>query len=460
MISSIVAGIKRRVINKFKLYRDSLFWKKIPELMLRKEIYLGNFGGSRLFIHDIDGDGKKEFLFLQTAGMFKAKLFQEFPEIKKYMDSVYQGEVFCLTATDDNGNIIWQTGVPQEEKKAYLCHAPEKMLAFGDVNGDGIDEILVLDAVDNLLILEASTGRVIDKIKLPNDTFSIVYYTRTGCNLSDFIILVGVMDRSYNHSYANPWLIIDSNFKIVSNRDYLGAGHNVAIEDFNNDGIPELLIGYQLVNANGEVIWTLDIWQGREINSIEQHADNIEVFKEGDTWLASVSGSDSQYLFDLNGKTVWKKQLPHPQCSVIGEYKGEKRIFVANQRECMNSFSVAGVEKWKGLLPEYWPKGKPYLKSPARPIHINDPMNLIKQVESDLILYKEGGWPYLCDFDGKVVFKLFFPTNADKRHREHDFRRINDIGLSYDAEVVTNSNDLSVDVFIYDRNYLWNYKLV
>ena len=460
MISEIIGRLKTKVLN----IKDNLFWSNVPEALLTKEIHLKNFGGCKLFIEDINQDGNKEFLWLQSAGMFKSEIYNNFPNVKKYLDEIEQQYVFCLTATDQEGNIIWQSGKPYEGENPYLTHAPEQLLKTGDVNGDGINEILVFDALDNLLIINPINGETIKSIKLPYDNFSIVYYVKTGSGPEDFVILVGVMDRAYSpHPYANPWIIIDSNFQIISCKDYKGAGHNVIIADFNDDSEVEMLIGYQLVNTKGDVLWTIDYWDGEEIDSLEQHADNMQAHKVDNKWFVTISGSDKQYYINSEGKTLWVKTLPHPQFSLIGNYHDESRIFVANQREIMNAFTLDGREVWKGLLPEHWPLGKPVLIKSQRPIHINDPMNLIPSdniyQESDLILYKEGGWPYIIDFNGKILFKLPMPLAAQKNDCKIYFRRINDIGLSYDGEVVDVDNNNDNEILIYDRSYLWIYKL-
>ena len=457
MVFKVVKKLKKEILK----LKEHLSWNNIPDAELIKEINLSDSGGCRLFVEDLNQDGIKEFLWLQSAGMFKSKIYDKFSNVKNYLDKVKQSSVFCLTATDQEGRIIWQSGKPYYGESPYLTHAPEQLLKMGDVDGDGINEILVFDAYDNLLVINPINGKTKRTIKLPEDNFSIVYYVKLSSAPKDFVLLIGVMDRAYDpHPYANPWIIMDSEFQIISCRDYKGAGHNVIIEDFNNDGEIEFLIGYQLVNTKGEVLWTVDYWDKREINSLEQHADNIQAHKVDDEWFVTISGSDKQYYVNSKGKTIWVETLPHPQFSLIGNYNGEDRIFVANQREGMNSYTLEGKEAWNGLLPEHWPLGKPISINSERPIHINDPMNLIPSKDNDLMLYKEGGWPYVIDFSGKIVYKLPMPQTAKKSDPKVYYRRINDIGFSFEGEVADIDNDGNYEILVYDRNYLWVYKLL
>jgi len=256
-------------------------------------------------------------------------------------------------------------------------------------------------------------------------------------------------------------MILNNEFEIIKNSDYKGAGHYIAVDDVNQDGSPEILIGYQLVNLDGEVIWTLDCWQKREIDPQGQHVDHVAAQWIDGKWYAAIAGSDMLYFINAQGKALWTKELPHPQYCLVGNYQGEKRIFVLNQRKMMNSFRMDGSEAWRGVLPENWPVGKPECRKPERPIHMDDPAALVpgKDGKNDYILYKEGGWPYLIDFNGKIVKRFPHTKSIRAKKPALPFHRINDIGLSYEAEVSDINNDQKPEILIYNREYLWIYKL-
>lgn len=442
---------------------DNVEWNNIPSIKCTKEIFLKDYGGSRLFIEDINKDGIKEFIWLQSAGMFKSKIYDNFSRINEYNDRIKHKEVFNLAATGPRGDIIWSNGNPYRGIYPYLCHAPEEFLKFGDVNGDGIDEILVFDANSNLLVISPIDGRTIKTINLPSDNFAILYYIKTGVNLFDFVLLLGVMDVGYSgYDYANPWIILDHNFKIISSSSYKGAGHNAVIADFNNDGNLEIMIGYQVINLRGEVLWTIDYWSDKEIDSLEQHADNIQMYQHHDQIFLSISGSDKQYMINSAGKTQWIKSLPHPQYNLIGRYNNELRIFVVNQRQIMNSITIKGEEKWRGLLPEFWPFGDPLNNKINRPIHVNDPVTIIKAQSAtgnDLMIYKEGGWPYIIDFNGSIKYRLEIPPTAKQEKPKVNFYRLNDIGLSYETFVSDVREEGKTEIYIYNRKYLWVYQI-
>ncbi|CAN5398922.1 hypothetical protein BH23BAC1_BH23BAC1_21100 [soil metagenome] len=457
MINQIFKKTKYTFKASIEQIINKKYWNSIPAIEMDEKLNFGINGGSKLIVEDLNNDGCNEFIWIQTAGIFKSKIYEKSSEIKIYKNNIGQEDVFCITSTDEKGIIQWQIGKPWEGDKPYLCHGHEQIIVTADVNGDGFQELLTFDAGNKLLIINFK-GEIIKEIILPNDNFSIVYFVKTGSGKNDFILVIGTMDIGYSpHPYANPWLILDNNFEIISCKDYLGAGHNIVIDDINGDGIPELLIGYQLVNIKGQIIWTLDYWKDKEIDSLEQHIDCVQSHWVDGEWFATISGSDKQYYLNAKGEALWVKTLPHPQYNLIGKYNGELRIFVANQREIMNSFSIDGIEKWNGLLPEHWPSGKPVLINEKRPIHINEPLYLIPNSNSysdDYFIYTEGGWPFIANFNGRVKLRFQWPSEHSQFKFTNQFRRINDIGESFDV-VIDNQNN----IHIYNRWNVWTYNL-
>jgi hypothetical protein len=443
-------NIKRLTfLDSFK-YRIKFYfmWKRIPTIAIQDKLDISIYACSNLLIEDIDLDGKDEIIILQSAGIFKGKNFNYAINSKNHI----QKKIFYLVCIDKQGLVRWAYGDKWKEEFPYITHGQEEIIKLADVNQDGYKEIITLDD-DNLLIIDHN-GKLLNEIKLPTDNFSIIYHIPI--NNHDFIIVLGTMDRGYApHSYGNPWIIMNKNFEIISMKDYLGAGHNIIIEDINKDGNIELLIGYQLVDLKGEVIWTIDYWKNRKMNSLEQHVDCVQSFWEDGQWYATISGSDKQYLINAQGETLWVKNLPHPQYCLVGKYKDEMRIFIVNQRELMNSYNLKGAEKWSGVLPEYWASSsKPKLTDPIRPIHQTKPMGKLKYNNKDYIVYLEGGYPYIINFNGQIKFRLAHTNEAKLFVGSDLFKRINDIGVSFQF---LNKDDQFL--YLYSRNDLFIYSI-
>lgn len=431
-------------------------WRSIPHARLLREVPLQDWGGCQLFIEDINDDGELEFLWLQSAGIFKSGVYSLG---KRYLPS---RRVFCLTATDQAGLVLWQVGKPYDGEDPYLSHATERMVCCCDVDGDGSTEVLVVNSTDELLVLDGRTGLTKNSTRLPADNFTAVACGRSGPGAGDVVVLVGVTADAYPpHSYANPWVLFNCKLDMIHKEDYLGAGHHVAVFDADGDGCDEFLIGYQLVNRIGEVLWTVDQCQGESINSLEQHVDHVEICWIGGQWFAAIAGSDKQYWVDSAGHALWARELPHPQYCAVGHTEAGLRVFVLNQRESMNCFDTSGKEIWHGLLPEFWPMGRPAGALGPRPIHCGVPaVTLRTGAESDdLLVYKEGGWPYAIDFQGQMAFMFPFTARIQKPHVHSPHSRINNIGLSFEVEVSDLNADGYDEVVIYDRRFAWLYQL-
>lgn len=443
---------------------DKTFPRNLPQATLISEISLGNQGGSQLFIGDINNDGIKEFIWLQSAGIFKSDLFAQNDHFNERLDPGFNQHLFCLTATDQNNRLLWQVGAPYTQSSpSFISHACEQMVSIADIDADGQNEVIVLDSSNNLLILEGLNGKVKASIKLPADNFSIVKTSTKEGTRQGNRILIGNSDKPYSpYEYGNPWLFFNGNLELIHQGEYIGAGHNAVVFDANADGADEFLIGYQLVDTHGRVIWTVDAWKNNLMdNPTEQHVDDVSIFMENGDWKAAIAGSDKLYLINSNGRSEWTKKLPHPQYVVILGEGESTRIIVLNQRETMNCFDINGKILWEKLFPEHWPLHRPPSSFTARPIHMNHPAAIIRgtSVAPEMFLYMEGGWPYGIDQHGEPAMLFPATKNSETSDLRPSLRRINDHGLSFEGDAVDLNDDGMDEVIIYNRRYAWIYKI-
>ncbi len=429
MISNIISELnallnylRRVILWKYNYLKIKI---TVPSITPKKIIDLGNKGGNNILLDDIDNDGNIEIIVLQSFGMWKSKLYRG-SEFDVFQSNFTQKKLFSLTCMTLDQEIKWEVGERWHHDKPYLCHGHEESIRLADINDDGKKEIITFNE-NGFLVVYNCYGALLHEIELPNDNFSIVYYISTS-NGNRFII--GTMDRSYlQDDYANPWIFMDDKFQIISEASYIGAGHNIGIADFNNDGLPEFLIGYQLVDLNGRIIWTLDEWQSNKIISLEQHADCIQPFNYQNSWYAAIAGSDYQYLIDNTGKTLWKVKLPHPQYCVVGKVEEVPVIIVDNQRQGTYIYSFNGEKIGQIVTTQFYNTflNTTFIDS-KRPIHQSLP---IQMINNHYCIYFESGSPYILNFRGEVKAVVTFDSRYFCLHNNKLFRRINDLGLTF-----------------------------
>ena len=174
----------RRAWNRFRYSaQDWRAWarvRQLPKARLVRELDLHNYGGCQLFLADINGDGVTELLWLQSPGIFKSGLYTKGNSHAARYLRQQQQQPYCLTVTDQRGNILWQRGTPWTSDMAYLSHAAERMLLCYDMNGDGQTEVLVINNESQIEVLSGPTGEVLDLVPLPADNFAVLQAGRGG----------------------------------------------------------------------------------------------------------------------------------------------------------------------------------------------------------------------------------------------------------------------------------------
>lgn len=461
---------------------QSWSWRDLPRAELLAELDLGDHGGEELFLADLDGDGHLEMLWLHSPGIFKSRLYRErFGDRYRLLDD-QDPDLFHLTATDREGRVLWRHGDPPATLAAretgtaapYFAHATDRLLTVGDLDGDGRLWILALDR-DGLRVIDPRDGSLRTRVELPADNYGVVGLAKGPEGRR--VVVVSVMDAGEEAwGYGNPTLFLDpraldqgglGDARPVA---HPGSGHALPILDLDGDGRDEILLGYQLVDLDGEVVWTADGLGDDDVDPDEQHVDDVAVFADETGVHFAVAGSDRLYWIDADGRVVWSLREHHPQACVVARLgpRREPRIFLANCREVMNLYDLDGHELWRGVLPEHWPAGRPKGLG-DRFFHKVDPVVAwrapgAEPTHPDLLLYSEGGWPYAVDGAGRPG--VVFPTGTlDPTARKPTAElpavrtRMDCFGYGFDIVSVDLDGDGEEEVVIYDRRSAWIYRM-
>lgn len=433
-----------------------------PCAQLVAEIDLEGFGADNLWIADVDGDGDPELLWLQTQGIFKSSLYRD---QSRYRFLARGAGLSCLTVTDIRGRVKWQRGEPYREEEPYASHAGERMLAIGEAGDEAL--ILLHEAPDRLVLLEGSSGHPRSERRLPGDHFAVaaVLARRRG----DPGFAVSVMDSGHgSEPYATPTLFLDHRLQTTASRCSLGSGHRLLACDLGDDGIDQLLDGYELLDREGRRAWLLDAWRDREdaYDAQRQHLDHVSPIRIDGHWHAAIAGSDRLYWIDARGHVLWQVEPRHAQYAFAGHFDGSGRpplvLLVDSLTDTwFRAYDLGGRMLWQRPAVQHWPVGCPrhlrrawfHMGVPAA--HWRAPAD----GRPDLMIFCEGGWPYALDGKGRVAAVFPWQKRAERQPRDLPRHRADDFGEAFQARCHDLDGDGEDEVILFDRRTAWIFKV-
>lgn len=268
--------------------------KKIPQMKLMKKFTMPNICSGRMIRYgDLTGNGKIDILFAQGN-----------------VPTSNYNTIDCLTAVDIEGNIIFQTGTPGTDKHCYFTDLPFQIY---DIDADGNNEIICARNFC-LEILDGKTGAVKASVPTPSSMPSENKYPQTQgdaiyiCNLSgrenDPAILL-------KNRYSKVWAYnnkLELLWEYESERE---MGHFFYSADIDNTGRDHVLLGYSLLDANGNKRWELPL---------SDHADAVALFRRNgkDAYQILIAASDEGIIFaDLDGRIQKQLRIGHMQTITV-----------------------------------------------------------------------------------------------------------------------------------------------
>lgn len=418
------------------------------------------FGGDVVNLADINGDGKPELLILQTAGQLRSQVNGSRGDI----DQVDR-DLYCLTAVDMRGNVLWQDGAPYDREMPFTGHGGDDMLLIDDINAGGRMEVAVVRR-NELAILDAATGGCKRSKTLPSDNMVSLCSAQLGAAASGRHIVCKVNDESYPPwEYANPVMVFNPDLSVFRAPFAVrGAGHNMVAADINGDGHDELFIGYTLFDRDLNETWRLDLGAG--FDYARDHADRISLSDVNCDGRPEVcyAGSEDFFVTDLSGNMLWKAAAGHSQTSIAGNWgpNAEKRIIMNEKnrgvagmdhegniiwnRTDINGYAIHNVKWHRAGTRTEWPLFRPQLKPVSDVPCESDPAA------------SRSLWPVFLDGDGSIHDVFPWRDAYAQPKRLIRAARSYDCGVKYDALVADINRDGMDEVVVFDRSRVWIFR--
>jgi hypothetical protein len=282
--------------------------KRRPTVHVVSAIDVKDFGAETLRIGDLDGDGGPDLLLVQNVRATR--------------------EITCLTATTIFGRVLWQTGKPSADHGRIYCDLPVQIY---DWDNDGDNDVLYVrqakyaepshdgrspreratryegNAV--MVVLEGATGREKARFDLPapaDDCFLFADLTGRG-RREDLV----VKDR-----YWNMWGVSHEG-KVLWH--WAGStGHFPAIADVDNDGRDEVFVGFALIDHDGKELFSKD--------PTGAHQDAAYIVRPADGKWRLLFGNSGIHCLTPEGKVLWEHPLGEAQHVVAGRFRNDSEM--------------------------------------------------------------------------------------------------------------------------------------
>ena len=292
--------------------------KKHPKMKLWKKIDLKNFGTSR------------QIRFGHLTGT--DEWYVVLAQMQKRVSRDAYGFISCLTAIDLEGNVLWQLGEPSDKTEELGKVSADMAFQVYDIDGDGRDEVIVGWDFE-IRILDGRTGTIkksaktpfsddddADLIGVPYQIYAFERINPDGIRICNFRGKERPADILIKDRYCRIYALDEDLNVMWKFKSPTNTGHCPLPIDIDGDGKDELLVGYKLLDSDGQMLWSYPI--------SEDHTDEIVAGKwmpgEDEGHFACVSGTEGFFIGDFHGNIVARDMIGHAQRVSIANYCPER----------------------------------------------------------------------------------------------------------------------------------------
>ncbi|MCM3782551.1 hypothetical protein M3231_06175 [Neobacillus mesonae] len=369
----------------------------------------------KMLFGDLNGDGRLEIVMIQPDNRQDVRYIPH--------------QVQCVTAFDLDGHLLWQHGIPDEGAGSQGSDYPAQIY---DLDGDERLEVLCV-MNDQFLWIDGVTGQVKKAFDLPSPEAHdcIIIANLSGNERPSDILL---KDR-----YHQIWAL-NADFELLWTHQG-NPGHFPWVYDLNGDGRDEVMAGYELLDYQGNVLWSCQ--------NLSDHADCIwvgDVNEDGE--MEVVIGGSVTVMMDKHGVELWRyEDSIESQHIALGKFRSDMPgLQIAGLDRIIRGDGKAEVKGKDGMFmldangKEVW---KEHRATDGWLTIIDTISNWDDSGVDYILAYRRGGGIYPTLYDGDLNAVTEFPVDGYVAHA--DF-------LGNGHEQIAIHDDAAVHIFSYQQD--------
>ncbi|MCK4879631.1 MAG: hypothetical protein KAS82_03190 [Bacteroidales bacterium] len=287
---------KRQLIRRSEIHQGDH-----PEMVRWKKFDTGEFGTNQnIRLGDLNGDGNKEIVFVRP-------------------DASGSG-VGSISVINLEGELLWQYG---QLLKGNGCSGEELPVQVHDLDGDGSREVIFVSK-GRIHILDGRTGKLTRRIRIPGsvDVNSLIFGDLKGVGRDNCMLL---SDREH------LLMALNEKGELIWEQ-HTGSGSQPMVYDLDKDGRHEVLMGYSVINPEGELIYDVGAHIGDRCNgvSVYEMVDGEQIT----LCLVYAAGDWGLIYYDFEGHLIKQNILGHVSHLGVADLDAESpglEVFTSNE---------------------------------------------------------------------------------------------------------------------------------
>jgi hypothetical protein len=276
----LLSGEQRKLSRRKRQLsrRSEIYLNDHPEMVRWKKFDTGEFGTNmNIRLGDLTGDGNKELVFVRPDAS--------------------GSEVGSISVINLDGDLLWQYG---QLLKLDGCSGVELPVQVHDLDGDGSREVIFVKN-DRIYILDGRSGKQVRRIRIPvsGEFNSLIFGDLLGVGRDNCILL---SDREH--------LLVALNEKgeLIWDQQTT-SGSQPMVYDMDKDGRHEVLMGYSVINPEGDLIYDVGAYIGDKCSgvSVYEMIDGEQVTP----CLVYAAGDWGLLYYDFDGNLLKQNILGH-----------------------------------------------------------------------------------------------------------------------------------------------------